>query len=57
MHSAMPLLMMCSILYSILDALEHVIGVFGLRTSEELSVIMTLGSTNLRMVGILDPGL
>ena len=53
----MPLLMMCSILYSILDALEHVIVVFGLRTSEELSVIMTLGSTNLRMVGILDPGL
>jgi len=42
--------MMCSILYSILDAIEHAIGVFGLRTSEELSINRSLGSTNLRMV-------
>jgi hypothetical protein len=35
--------MMCSILYSITDALEHGTGVFGLWTSEGLSVIMDLG--------------
>ena len=50
----MHLLMVCGILHSILDALEHAIGVFGLRTSEELSVIMNLGST--QPPDGLDPG-